>query len=826
MRLLLLATAFFARLVAPSSSLDFLPPGFLSASDRAIFSSSVADLRLFALAPVSSYSRHGGSHRAADRPMGGILVLPPEQRRVSVVEGFRRHLDAASILGFPLDQRLRASSLPSDATRAIAVAVQLGGRLAAARRETIRSITEVSARLRPLSVRIATLMPPSVHRISSRVNVAFMAALIDALGWLDTSLPERFVHGFQIVGTIPDSGVYRPVEPPGTFEDHLARLSFFNTTAHAWSRRLHRDLEYRQWALSPDAHEADLAVSIQTRKELSKGVVVGPYDSPEALHDAVASLFPHLPRLATVPRPARRFGVRQKGKIRAIDDGKGNGANAATRLLETVTTPGFIYPAVVARAVAVAASSLSPPIPIPPMVLALCDLAMAYRTIPVCQPWLTAFGFFDPNVVPPRPQYYWLPGHNFGLASAVVNFNRFPELVVVSARALAAVPAEHYYDDFIIPDLEAGGRSGLDVIEALVLQLGAGFKRPPGTLIRAPELDPEKTAEPASANSLLGVIGDLSDVSSPAAAVHFHVNESRVELVLGEFEEAFRAGILTPHAASRLRGKLYFALSAALASVGRAATLPLVQRQYRDESHAFLPGSELHHSFLFFKALLPSLPRLSIPLFPPAEPPLIIYTDASFSRRRRPAATLSQCSDSADHSRLRGALGAVVFDPIDGAVRFASAEPNWALLLSSWESERKTYIAELETLAAVSVYNTYSDLVQGRKVLHFIDNTVALSSLVHGYSGKPSLAKMVNIFYLQMIGLRASVFFDYVPSKANIADLPSRREYAKLLLELRGLTIHGASPDRLLVPSVAEWSADLSSWTRRSSLRPSTHLPV
>ena len=85
---------------------------------------------------------------------------------------------------------------------------------------------------------------------------------------------------------------------------------------------------------------------------------------------------------------------------------------------------------------------------------------------------------------------------------------------------------------------------------------------------------------------------------------------------------------------------------------------------------------------------------------------------------------------------------------------------------------------------------------------------------------------MVNIFYLQMIGLRASVFFDYVPSKANIADLPSRREYAKLLLELRGLPIHGASPDRLLVPSVAEWSADLSSWTRRSSLRPSTHLPV
>jgi len=32
----------------------------------------------------------------------------------------------------------------------------------------------------------------------------------------------------------------------------------------------------------------------------------------------------------------------------------------------------------------------------------------------------------------------------------------------------------------------------------------------------------------------------------------------------------------------------------------------------------------------------------------------------------------------------------------------------------------------------------------------------------------------VNVFYLQMVALRASVYFDYVPSKANIADLPSR----------------------------------------------------
>lgn len=51
---------------------------------------------------------------------------------------------------------------------------------------------------------------------------------------------------------------------------------------------------------------------------------------------------------------------------------------------------------------------------------------------------------------------------------------------------------------------------------------------------------------------------------------------------------------------------------------------------------------------------------------------------------------------------------------------------------------------------------------------------MALSAYVHGYSGKQELAKTVNVFYLQMVALRASVYFDYVPSKANIADLPSR----------------------------------------------------
>ena len=134
-----------------------------------------------------------------------------------------------------------------------------------------------------------------------------------------------------------------------------------------------------------------------------------------------------------------RFGVRQKGDIRAIDDGRSNGANIATSMEETVTTPHFIYPALAARAAAEHASARG--LPPPDMRMVLLDLASAYRTIPTSQPWFTAVAFYNPRRL--RPEFFYLPGHNFGLVSSVVNFNRFPELVVVAARAMFAVWAEH-----------------------------------------------------------------------------------------------------------------------------------------------------------------------------------------------------------------------------------------------------------------------------------------------------------------------------------------------------------------------------------------------
>ena len=81
-----------------------------------------------------------------------------------------------------------------------------------------------------------------------------MTAVIDAIEWLDVSLVERFMYGFPVVGYIPDSGVYRPIEPRPE-PAFGAALSFFNRSTYAWNSRLFFRLESRQWA-SADAQAA------------------------------------------------------------------------------------------------------------------------------------------------------------------------------------------------------------------------------------------------------------------------------------------------------------------------------------------------------------------------------------------------------------------------------------------------------------------------------------------------------------------------------------------------------------------------------------------
>ena len=96
-------------------------------------------------------------------------------------------------------------------------------------------------------------------------------------------------------------------------------------------------------------------------------------------------------------------------------------------------------------------------------------------------------------------------------------------------------------------------------------------------------------------------------------------------------------------------------------------------------------------------------------------------------------------------------------------------------------------------------------------MIHWIDNTSAISCLLHGYSGKADSAKLVNAFHLFMAGLRSHVHFEYVESKANVADLPSRQSFEFVLSEL------SSSPVKFDMFDAATWSGPLRNFLSSAS---------
>jgi hypothetical protein len=231
----------------------------------------------------------------------------------------------------------------------------------------------------------------------------------------------------------------------------------------------------------------------------------------------------------------------------------------------------------------------------------------------------------------------------------------------------------------------------------------------------------------------------------------------------------------------------------------------------------------MEEAYEFDRALLggdpPRLPPLVMSLREDTTPPILVYTDAAFKWRRK---RQRECTEGhwreaylpRDHPIPRpwdfqGTLGYVLYDPADGTLEAGDGVPDEQTVQYLLGFQRRTYIAYLEALAAITPYNMYTTRMAGRRVMHFIDNTVALSALVHGYVAKEDMARLVNAFYAMNAGMTARTYLDYVPSKANIADLPSRSEYT-LLHRL------AARRRAMVVPTHAQITGPYVDWLERA----------
>jgi hypothetical protein len=137
-----------------------------------------------------------------------------------------------------------------------------------------------------------------------------------------------------------------------------------------------------------------------------------------------------------------------------------------------------------------------------------------------------------------------------------------------------------------------------------------------------------------------------------------------------------------------------------------------------------------------------------------------------------------------------------------------------AEVLDSFEP-RAQHIGQLEILAELVPYLTEPATFRGREVVHFVDNTSAIYATIKGYSPSRDSARLVHLIHSVLAALGTTVWFEYVPSKLNIADAPSRGDFDLLV----GLGARFYSP---VFPTLEQVEAPEGAWLTMH-YRKSTH---
>jgi hypothetical protein len=146
--------------------------------------------------------------------------------------------------------------------------------------------------------------------------------------------------------------------------------------------------------------------------------------------------------------------------------------------------------------------------------------------------------------------------------------------------------------------------------------------------------------------------------------------------------------------------------------------------------------------------------------------PVLLYTDGSSDVGRDPPHV----------------VGAVAIMPETGRIFYTNC-PVPQEVVSDWiPSKQHIYLVEL--FAGPVALDTFSDLLEERDVIHFVDNNSALGALVKGYSSKEDAIKIVAEYWLRAMKHRMLIYVDRVESKSNIADDPSRMNEFQVLPSL------------------------------------------
>jgi len=646
---------------------------------------------------------------------------------------------------------------PSVASVIFTIATKGWQHVAKLRRDTLQHYTSRAQELSEPERKLHQQLHPDVEQVVSNKRILLFKEMLRDIGYDDMAVVDLLVQGIKVVGELDRVGIWRPA-PKGP----KVSMPMLLAGARQAQSKILRD------ACRGGKAQVDKDLWECTLDEVESGCLRGPL-SPEELSKRLGNLW----------IPARRFGIVQNGKLRPIDDFSEFLVNAAFGANEKVSLKGVDQIVAWSRAW-IEAVALDGSVRLVDtagkvwqgslhkswtqqswkhLVGRVADLKSAYKQLPR-HPAHACFSVVAVRRPDGTAGLFEALSMMFGETAAVYAFLRF-------SRAIAAIAAQsfsllliEFFDDFTQVEAQALSSSAQQSLEGLIQLLGWKLA-----------VTDEKRKDFNQVFVSLGVQVDFTETDG--GCVVLRNKPGRVEALRDQVESItlkppFLMGFKE---ALSLRGKLAYAEGQTYERVAAAAVWLLSQwsavgpaRPISEEMAAALHAA--------VSELATGTPKRIGPK--QHHKPCIVFLDGAFE--------------------ASASIGGVLFDGDEvecfGAV--VSSET-----VKAWKSKagQMQVIGQAELFPALVARLTWSERLEGRRVIYFIDNESARQALVRAYSPVLPSLKIILQCSRWDAAHRSKAWYARVPTVCNIADGPSRMSAAEVCSDWGAKVVAPIFPD-------------------------------
>eukprot|EP00435_Cladocopium_sp_Y103_P060244 s575_g22.t1 len=549
-------------------------------------------------------------------------------------------------------------------------------------------------------------------------RLCLLEQLLNDAGHQDTNLVKDIAEGFDLTGPLPEAKVFKKKFRPATI-------------ACSELRKIAASCRKAMLSSVSGSGDADLDRGLidATKKEVVKGYLVGPIDESS------------MPEGATL---TRRFPVKQRNKVRPIDDYRSSMVNSSVTQTEGVTVHTIDHiSAMIALWMRLSAESREDT-----GLKAKCwDLSDAYKQFPLSDHAFDHDAFlvvFDPDSQ--SPCIYQQKVLPFGSIASVTSFLRLSLALWKLGSALLNIAWSSYFDDFLSL-AEAGMERHTDMVITFLFST-LGWR-----------LATEKLVDFDSVCKVLGVKLDLSEAHLGTTTVMN--TPERVDELIADIDQILRSGMLTRREGERLRGRLQFASSQLF---GRVIRNYMRQLSKHIASGRRTLGDEVKRALASVRdRILKNTPRK---ISGRLSDYVHLYVDASF-----------------EPEGFSG-VGGVLYDSFGKCLGFFSEEVDQCLMSEVMQEGQKTVIQELEALGLLAGVSIFGDTLACTRVVVFTDSESVRGAFLKCWSVNENASRVLRQTFEMEDTLQVQLWLERVPSQSNPAD-PFSREVVEVFQGLQ-----------------------------------------